>query len=117
MHCLATDGAHASPGRGVTSVLVGRNGRRVPKSYMMNFELISAEVYDNLPEDDEQCFVEFEGTYRRNTKSMLEAVPSQLIGLRWSCVASHIAPETFHRTKQTQPNLRPEKPARPPLTV
>ena len=32
----------------------------------MNFELISPEEFDNLPEDDEQCFVEFEAICRRN---------------------------------------------------
>ena len=69
----------------------------------MNFELISAEVYDNLPEDDEQCFGEFEGTCRRNTRSTLQPVSSQLIGLRRSCVASRIAPETYHRAKRTHP--------------
>jgi hypothetical protein len=37
----------------------------------MNFELISAEEFDNLPEDDEQCFVEFEAICRRNMTRMI----------------------------------------------
>lgn len=37
----------------------------------MNFELISAEEFDNLPEDDEQCFVEFETICRRNMTRMI----------------------------------------------
>jgi hypothetical protein len=37
----------------------------------MNFELISAEEFDNLSEEDEQCFVEFEGICRRNMLRML----------------------------------------------
>jgi hypothetical protein len=32
----------------------------------MDFELISPEEFDALPEDDEQCFVEFEPICRRN---------------------------------------------------
>ncbi len=36
----------------------------------MDFELISAEEFDNLPEDDEQCFVEFEAICRRNMTRM-----------------------------------------------
>ena len=37
----------------------------------MNFELISPEEFDNLPEDDEQCFVEYEAICRRNMTRML----------------------------------------------
>ena len=73
MHCLATQDSKASPGRRPRPVLVGRNGGRVPKSYMMNFEHFGRE-YDNPPEDDEQCFLEFEGTCRRTTKSTLQAL-------------------------------------------
>jgi hypothetical protein len=39
----------------------------------MNFELISAEEFDNLPEDDEQCFVEFEAICRRNMTEMISS--------------------------------------------
>ena len=38
----------------------------------MNFELISAEEFENLSEDDEQCFVEFEAICRRNMNQILE---------------------------------------------
>src|SRR5215469_9288710 len=38
----------------------------------MDYELISAEDYGKLPEDDEQCFVEFEAICRRNMTRMLE---------------------------------------------
>jgi len=34
--------------------------------------MISAEDFDKLPEDDEQCFVEFEAICRRNMNRMLE---------------------------------------------
>ena len=37
----------------------------------MNFELISPEEFDNLPEDDEQCFVAFEAICRRNMTGMI----------------------------------------------
>jgi hypothetical protein len=37
----------------------------------MDFELISAEEFDDLPEDDEQCFVEFEAICRRNMTFMI----------------------------------------------
>jgi hypothetical protein len=37
----------------------------------VNFELISPEEFDNLPEDDEQCFVEFESICRRNMTRMI----------------------------------------------
>src|ERR1044071_7266864 len=37
----------------------------------MDFELISAEEFDDLPEDDEQCFVEFEAICRRNMTRMI----------------------------------------------
>ena len=37
----------------------------------MNFELISPEEFDSLPEDDEQCFVEFEAICRRNMTQMI----------------------------------------------
>jgi hypothetical protein len=37
----------------------------------MNFELISAEEFDSLSEDDEQCFVEFEAICRRNMNRMM----------------------------------------------
>jgi hypothetical protein len=39
----------------------------------MDFELISAEEFDNLPEDDEQCFVEFEAICRRNMTQMINS--------------------------------------------
>lgn len=38
---------------------------------MNNFELISTEEFDNLPEDDEQCFVEFEAICRRNMTEII----------------------------------------------
>src|SRR5690242_21602038 len=38
----------------------------------MDYEMISAEDFDKLPEDDEQCFVEFEAICRRNMNQMLE---------------------------------------------
>jgi len=38
----------------------------------MDYEIISAQDFDNLPEDDEQCFVEFEAICRRNMTQMLE---------------------------------------------
>jgi hypothetical protein len=38
----------------------------------MDYELISAEEFENLPEDDEQCFVEFESICRRSMTKMLE---------------------------------------------
>lgn len=37
----------------------------------MNFELISEEEYDNLPDDDEDCFVAFEAICRRNMNRMI----------------------------------------------
>lgn len=37
----------------------------------MEFELISEEEYDNLPSDDERCFVEFERIVRRNMTRMI----------------------------------------------
>lgn len=43
----------------------------------MDSELISAEEYDNLSEDDEQCFVEFEAICRRNMNKMLESEHSR----------------------------------------
>ncbi len=39
----------------------------------MNFDLISPEQYDNLPDDDEQCFVEFEAICRRNMTQMISS--------------------------------------------
>jgi hypothetical protein len=38
----------------------------------MDFELISAEEFNSLPEDDEQCFVEFEAICRRNMTQMMD---------------------------------------------
>lgn len=38
----------------------------------MDYELISAEDFDKLPEDNEQCFVEFEAICRRNMTEMME---------------------------------------------
>jgi hypothetical protein len=38
----------------------------------VNHDLISAEEFDNLPDDPEQCFVEFEATCRRNMNKMCE---------------------------------------------
>ena len=38
----------------------------------MDYELISAEEYDNLPHDDEQCFVEFEAICRRNMTEIID---------------------------------------------
>jgi hypothetical protein len=37
----------------------------------LDFELISAEEFEGLPEDDEQCFVEFEAICRRNMTRMI----------------------------------------------
>lgn len=37
----------------------------------MEFELISADEFDALPEDNEQCFVEFEAICRRNMTRMI----------------------------------------------
>ena len=37
----------------------------------LDFELISAEEFDDLSEDDEQCFVEFEAICRRNMTRMI----------------------------------------------
>jgi hypothetical protein len=37
----------------------------------MDFELISADEFDNLPEDDVQCFVDFEAICRRNMTRMI----------------------------------------------
>jgi hypothetical protein len=37
----------------------------------MDFELISPDEFDNLPEEDEQCFVEFESICRRNMTRMI----------------------------------------------
>jgi hypothetical protein len=39
----------------------------------MDFELISSEEFDNLPEDDAQCFVEFEAICRRNMTRMINS--------------------------------------------
>ena len=39
----------------------------------MDYELISAEEFDSLPEDDEQCFVEFEAICRRNMTRMINS--------------------------------------------
>lgn len=39
----------------------------------MEFELISAQEFDSLPEDDEQCFVEFEAICRRNMTMMINS--------------------------------------------
>jgi hypothetical protein len=52
----------------------------------MDFELISAEEFDNLPEDDEQCFVEFEAICRRNMTFMI----------------SHESRSSFDRSVQAQ---------------
>jgi hypothetical protein len=38
----------------------------------MDFELISADEFNALPEDDEQCFVEFEAICRRNMTQMMD---------------------------------------------
>ena len=38
----------------------------------VNYELISSEEFDNLPEDDEQCFVECEAICRRNMTRMID---------------------------------------------
>lgn len=38
----------------------------------MDYDLISAEDFDKLPEDDDQCFVEFEAICRRNMTEMTE---------------------------------------------
>ena len=38
---------------------------------ILDFELISADEFDALPEDDEQCFVEFEAICRRNMTRMI----------------------------------------------
>ena len=43
----------------------------------MNFELISSDEFDGLPEDNEQCFVEFESICRRNMTRMINADTSQ----------------------------------------
>jgi hypothetical protein len=37
----------------------------------MNYELIAAEEYDSLPEDDEQCFVQFEAICRASVNRMI----------------------------------------------
>lgn len=42
----------------------------------MNYELISTEEYENLPEDDELCFVEFEAICRRNMNILIDEVAS-----------------------------------------
>jgi hypothetical protein len=41
----------------------------------MDYELISAEEYDNLPHDDEQCFVEFEAICRPHVSPHFQAMP------------------------------------------
>lgn len=38
----------------------------------MDFELISSEAFDSLPEDDEQCFVEFESICRASVNRILD---------------------------------------------
>ncbi|CAO4164921.1 hypothetical protein [Methylorubrum populi] len=38
-----------------------------------NYELISANEYENLPEDNDQCFVQFEHICRRNMNRMIDA--------------------------------------------
>lgn len=49
----------------------------------MDYELISAEEFDKLPEDDEQCFVAFEAICHRNMTQMMEEVLRT--GMRMSC--------------------------------
>jgi hypothetical protein len=43
----------------------------------MDFELISPQDYDNLPEDHEQCFVAFESICRRNMTRILDRKNSE----------------------------------------
>jgi hypothetical protein len=48
----------------------------------MDYELISAEEFDKLPEDDEQCFVEFEAICHRNMTQMMEECCAPACGCR-----------------------------------
>jgi len=49
----------------------------------MDFELISAEEFERLSEDDERCFVEFEAICRPNLpahrKAVLRGKPDELV--------------------------------------
>jgi hypothetical protein len=72
----------AHNGAGKPTVIEDRPGRDVRPEFLLpwewlpdfmnlDFELISADEFDALPEDDEQCFVEFEAICRRNMTRMI----------------------------------------------